>query len=109
LSPTFGVSRQTVTSWLKKEMTLPELSETLISPDPTEPERNVLELDELRSFVLKRTDKRWVWIALCRATRQVVASVVGDTSAATCQKLREQIPVIYRLAHCYGDFGKRTR
>jgi IS1 family transposase len=88
----------------KKEMTLPDLQETLIAPDPAEPTQSVLELDELWSFVRKRVNKRWIWIALCRATRQVVAYVVGDRSAATCRKLWEQIPVAYRHAHCYSDF-----
>jgi hypothetical protein len=73
LARPFGVSRQTVTSWLKKEMALPELSETLIEPHPPAPEQTALELDELWSLVLKRANKRWVWIALCRATRQVLA------------------------------------
>jgi IS1 family transposase len=85
-------------------MTLPELRETLVEPDPSEPEASILELDELWSFVLKRANKRWIWIALCRATRQVVAYVVGDRSAATCRKLWEQIPPAYRRAHCYSDF-----
>jgi insertion element IS1 protein InsB len=88
----------------KKETTLPELSETLIAPNPTAPEQFALELDELWSFVLKKANKRWVWIALCRATRQVVAHVVGDRSRATCQKLWQQIPAVYRTAHCYSDF-----
>jgi insertion element IS1 protein InsB len=86
----------------KKETTLPELSETLI--DPPLPAAIALELDELWSFVTKRANKRWIWIALCRATRQVVAYVVGDRSRATCQKLWEQIPAKYRAAHCYSDF-----
>jgi insertion element IS1 protein InsB len=85
-------------------MTLPELQETLVEPDPAEPATLVLELDELWSFVLKRSNKRWIWIALCRATRQVVAYVVGDRSRATCRKLWEQIPAAYRRAHCYSDF-----
>ena len=74
-----------------------------MAPDPAEPATMVLELDELWSFVLKRANKRWIWIALCRATRQVVASAVGDRSAATCQKLWEQIPMAYRAARCYSD------
>jgi IS1 family transposase len=88
----------------KKEMTLPELSQTLIQPDPAEPAQTVLELDELWSFVLKRANKGWIWIALCRATRQVVAYVVGDRSATTCRKLWEHIPAAYRRADCYSDF-----
>jgi IS1 family transposase len=86
----------------KKEATLPELSETLI--DPPLRAAIALELDELWSFVLKRANKRWIWIALCRATRQVVAYTVGDRSRATCQKLWERIPARYRAAHCYSDF-----
>jgi IS1 family transposase len=86
----------------KKEAALPELSETLTDPDPEE--AVALELDELWSFVLKRANKRWVWIALCRATRQVVAYVVGDRSRATCQKLWAAIPIAYRRAHCFSDF-----
>jgi IS1 family transposase len=82
-------------------MSLPELSETLVEPAPAAP---ALELDELWSFVLKRANKRWVWIALCRATREVVVYVVGDRSAVTCRKLWGQIPAAYRSAHCYTDF-----
>ena len=88
----------------KKEMTLPKLSETLVEPDPADSATSILELDELWSFVLKRANKRWIWIALCRATRQVVAYVVGDRSRVTCQKLWQQIPASYRQAHCYSDF-----
>ena len=83
-------------------MSLPELQETLAAPDPEE--AIALELDELWSFVLKRANKRWVWVALCRATRQVVAYAVGDRSRATCQKLWAAIPAAYRRAHCFSGF-----
>ena len=63
-----------------------------------------LELDELWSYVLKKDCKRWVWIALCRNTRQIVAFVIGDRSAATCRKLWRQIPASYRRAYGYTDF-----
>jgi InsA N-terminal domain len=32
------------------------------------------------SFVLKKANDSWIWIALCRKTRQVVAYAVGDRS-----------------------------
>jgi insertion element IS1 protein InsB len=89
---------------LKKAKKLPELSETLLAPEAGKPETQVLELDELWSFVLKRARKRWVWVALCRHTRQVVAYVIGDRSAASCQKLWECIPDSYRHGHCFSDF-----
>ena len=80
------------------------MSETLIAPDVNDPEATVLELDELWSFVLKKTNKAWVWIALCRKTRQVVAYAVGDRSKNTCYKLWNAIPEGYRSGHCFTDF-----
>jgi len=80
------------------------LAATLVAPDPEKPETAVLELDELWSFVLKKSRKRWIWIALCRATRQVVADVIGDRSQVSCQKLWERIPAAYQRGHCYSDF-----
>jgi IS1 family transposase len=80
------------------------LSETLCEPDPSDTASTALELDELWSFVLKRANKRWVWVALCRATRQVVAYAVGDRSRATCQRLWAAIPSAYRGGHCFSDF-----
>lgn len=64
------------------------MSATLVEPDPDAPAAAAaLELDELWSFVLKKACKRWVWLALCRATRQVVAYVIGNRDEGTCRKL----------------------
>ncbi len=57
----------------------------------------------------KKVNKRWIWIALCRATRHVVAYVIGDTSAATCRKLWQRIPAIYCTGHCFSDFWEAYR
>src|SRR5215472_7084953 len=38
------------------------------------------ELDELWSFVGKKANRQWVWIAMDATTRQVVAFHVGDRS-----------------------------
>ena len=88
----------------KKAKRLPALSATLVAPKAGKPETAALELDELWSFVLKRARKRWIWVALCRHTRQVVAYFIGDRSAASCQKLWERIPDSYRHGHCFSDF-----
>ncbi|MBQ32644.1 MAG: IS1 family transposase, partial [Deltaproteobacteria bacterium] len=37
--------------------------------------KDVLELDEVWSFVLLRRNKRWLWTVMCRRTRQIVAFV----------------------------------
>ncbi len=64
----------------------------------------MLELDELWSFVLEKTNQAWIWFALCRKTRQVVAYTVKDRSEKTCRLLWQAIPDSYRIGHCYTDF-----
>ncbi len=65
---------------------------------------DVLELDEVWSFVFIKTAKYWLWTALCRRTRQIVAFVIGDHSAETCQNLWNKIPAQYRHCHTFSDF-----
>ena len=76
----------------------------MLPPDPNDPDATTLELDELWSFVCKKTNQAWIWIALCRKTRQVVAYMIGDRSKATCYKLWRAIPKQYRTGICYSDF-----
>ena len=88
----------------KKFGELEALKASLMRPQPYDSASRVLELDELWSFVRKKANKRWVWIAQARWTRQVVAYAIGDRSEATCRRLWEQIPHGYRTGHCYTDF-----
>lgn len=101
LTRIFGVVRQTVLRWLKDRVPhLPDLKDTLAPPQTNDG----LELDELWSFVLKKAAKRWLWLALCRRTRQVVAFVIGDRSDETCRRLGNKIPASYRTCHSFSDF-----
>ena len=84
----------------KKAEEQPPLEDTLL---PSEPD-DVLELDELWSFVAKKANKRWIWIALCRQTRQVVAYFIGDRSEESCWRLWQRIPAQYRHCHTFSDF-----
>ena len=72
-------------------------------------ENDVLELDECWTYVQKRSNKRWLWVALCRRTRQVVAFVIGDRSARTCARLWSRIPDGYRQSRSFSDFWKSYR
>jgi insertion element IS1 protein InsB len=92
----FGVARQTVAEWVKTHVQkLPEIKDILLAATPDD----VLELDEVWSFVLKKVQKRWLWTAMCRRTRQIVAFVMGDRSKATCLRLWTAIPDEYK--HCH--------
>lgn len=64
----------------KKVAQLPPLWTTLLAPDPEDPTSTTLEPYRLWSFVLKKANDSWMWMALCRQTRQVVAYAVGDRS-----------------------------
>jgi IS1 family transposase/transposase-like protein len=108
LSRTFGVSPNTVTSWLE-------------SPGAPRAERNACRAGPRRSgghypgtgrvVVVRpqKAQKRWVWLALCRQTRQVVAYYIGDRSEESCRKLWERVPETYQGGHCYSDFWKAYR
>lgn len=76
------------------------LEATLVPAEPSD----VLELDELWSFVHSRKNKRWVWVALCRRTRQVVSYALGDRSEVTCRKLWGSLPSAYQKSQVYTDF-----
>jgi insertion element IS1 protein InsB len=52
------------------------------------------ELDELWSFVGKKANRNWVWIAMDAATRQVIAFHVGDRSSQSATALWEKIPAM---------------
>ncbi|NDJ75957.1 MAG: hypothetical protein GYB65_06835 [Chloroflexi bacterium] len=65
---------------------------------------DVLELDELWSFVLKKANKRWVWVALWRRTRQMVAYVIGDRSEASCLHVWRRIPLAHKRCVSCSDW-----
>ncbi|WP_106381461.1 IS1 family transposase [Abditibacterium utsteinense] len=69
----------------------------------------VLELDELWSFVGSKKKAVWLWVALCRRTRQVVAWHFGDRSATTCRALWNKMPSAYKRAFCYSDLWEAYR
>ena len=64
----------------------------------------MLELDELWSFVAAKWQTCWLWVALCRRTRQVVAYTLGDRSQESAFFLREAIPKDYARRATRSDF-----
>jgi insertion element IS1 protein InsB len=55
-----------------------------------------VEADELWSFVGKKANKPWLWIAMEAKTRQVIAVHVGDRSRETAKELWAKMPLVYR-------------
>ena len=56
----------------------------------------VIEADELWSFVGSKRVRWWVWVALDKESRQVVAMVAGDRSERTARDLWDALPAAYR-------------
>ncbi len=92
--------------WLRGILhTRPTLAETLEPPLPDD----VLELDEVWSFVGNKGHKRWLWIALCRRTRQIVAFTLGDrVDALDKQRLTASNVVVVFAHHLYTDIRESS-
>jgi IS1 family transposase/predicted Fe-S protein YdhL (DUF1289 family) len=99
LTRIFGVRARASRRGSKKFVSLPGLETTL----ETFQEGDELELDEIWSFVKRRKNKRWIWLALCRRTRQIVAFAIGNRGKKTCLLLWKAIPAAYKKAHCFAD------
>jgi IS1 family transposase/transposase-like protein len=99
----FKVGRQTISAWIMAYVhRLPPLRATLAPAQADD----VLELDEMWSFVGCKAEKRWLWTVMCRRTRQIIAFVIGDHTQETCKRLWTRIPEAYRRCHSYSDFWK---
>jgi insertion element IS1 protein InsB len=59
-------------------------------------QRLEVEADEMSSFVQKKANKQWIWIAMDAITRQVMAFHVGDRSRRSAKRLWAKIPEAYR-------------
>jgi len=55
-----------------------------------------VEADDMASFVQKKANKQWIWLAMDTKTRQIMAFHVGDRSRKSARKLWAKIPVAYR-------------
>ncbi len=59
-------------------------------------QRLEVEADEMASFVQKKTNKQWIWLAMDVNTRQIIAFHVGDRSRKSARQLWSKIPKAYR-------------
>jgi insertion element IS1 protein InsB len=67
-------------------------------------QRLEVEADEMASFVQKKANKQWIWIAMDATSRQVLAFHVGDCSRHSAKRLWAKIPEVHRqLATFYTD------
>ena len=90
--------QQFFVGWKKKEL-IP-LSSTLSSAQYDD----VIEYDEMWSFVKNKKNKQWLWLAVLRRNRQVVAFHVGDRSYIAFSELYSKVPNEYKECQSRSDF-----
>ncbi|NJL90459.1 MAG: IS1 family transposase, partial [Coleofasciculaceae cyanobacterium SM2_1_6] len=56
----------------------------------------IIQLDEMWSFVGKKQNKQWIWLALDVDTREIVGVWIGDRSRNSAKKLWQSLPSVYR-------------
>lgn len=61
----------------------------------------MLELDEMWTFVGCKKRKKWLWLAVERHTRRIVAWVLGERGRATARRLWKALPAAYRTGTWY--------
>ena len=89
LQRVLGVWRGTVLRGLRRPVTaLAKLSQTLLPPQASDG----LELDAGWTFIQPSCFEPWLWTALCRRTRHMVAYASGDRSQSTGRKLKARLP-----------------
>ena len=59
---------------------------------------DIIEFDELWSFIFSKANRFWLWIALCRRTKQVLAYHFGDRNTKTFDEFYLKVPIPY--ANC---------
>ena len=73
----------------------------LYAQPPTRPTAVVMsrleaEADAMGSFVQKKANTQWIWIAMEATTRQSIAFHVGDRSRESGKALWAKMPLVYR-------------
>lgn len=64
-----------------------------------------IQLDEMWTFVGRKEDKQWLWLALNPANRQIVAFHVGGRGGADAALFYQQIPPVFRgQAGFFSDY-----
>ncbi len=93
------ISYVTVFYWVKAYDNQQQLE---ISKDPTE----VMELDELHTYIQQKKKYCWIWIAVDRKRKRYISYVCGDRSTQTGIKLWEKVKDITITDYYATDYWK---
>lgn len=63
-----------------------------------------MELDELWTYVHAKIHTLWVWIALCKRTKQVIAYHIGSRQIEDCTIFWNKVPKEYKQSFTFSDY-----
>ena len=96
-----GVSRRTIAERLKKALTAAPCWPRLRPKKGAKKRWPALNLDEVWTFLGASKHKVWLWLAVERESRRIVAWVLGDRSRATAWRLWQQLLAYRRGPRCW--------
>jgi len=67
------------------------------------------ELDEMWSYVFKKQQQRWLWLAICHETRSVLAFVFGERKDVVFRELRALLKPFDITSFYSDDWGAYER
>ena len=83
----------------KKKILVP-----LISTLPSIQDNDIVEYDELWSFVHDKNNKQWLWLAVLRRTGHTIAYHIGARDYVAFQQLYSKVPPPYKKCQSRSDF-----
>lgn len=58
------------------------------------------------TYVQKRDNKQWLWLALCRRTRQIVGYFIGSRGIKACRQFKANLAPAYQHLNTKSDMWK---
>jgi IS1 family transposase len=84
----------------KKIQQLPKFEDTV---KPCQP-GDIIEYDEVWSYVQNKDNQCWLFTAMCRRTRQIVGFALGERNLITCALVWKEMPFPYTDCQSFSDF-----
>lgn len=96
----FGISHTTAQKWFKKAKSLSPFKATI----ETAKSEDLLEIDEIFTFIHMKINEIRIWIVQRRLTRQTFSFHTGDGSIDACKRLWHKLRTEYLHCFSFSDF-----
>jgi len=83
-------------TWLQKYVNKVYKSQRLEPPRAKKKGRLTIECDEMWSFVGRKNNKQWIWLAIDHDSREIVGFHLGRRDKSGAMDLWQSLPPVYR-------------